>query len=58
MEDQEYQRLVRKIAEGQERLSYLEETTQANKKLMLIITVLAVATVVLNRSCSNERHTK
>lgn len=54
MDDQEYQRLLRQITEGQERLSHLEEMTQTNKKLMLIITVLAITTVLLNRSCSNK----
>ena len=58
MDDQEYQRLLRQITEGQERLSHLEEMTQTNKKLMLIITVLAITTVLLNRSCSNERRIK
>lgn len=58
MDQQEHLKLLQQIAEGQQRLIYLETEMKNNKKLMIVITVLALSTVILNRNCKNGRHSK
>jgi hypothetical protein len=41
--------ILDKLARSQGRLTLLEAEMQTNKKIMIIVTVLALATVCLNR---------
>lgn len=43
------QKILDKLAKSQSRLCLLESEMRTNKKIMVIVTVLAVATVLLNR---------
>ena len=44
-----HEEILDKLTRSQRRLALLEAEMNTNKKLMFIVTVLAVATVLLNR---------
>lgn len=48
------QEVLQQISAGQQRLASLENEMKNSKRLMVLLTILALITVILNRNCKNE----
>lgn len=48
------QSVLQQIADGQQRLAYIESQMKANKRLMLVLVLLALIILLLNRNCHKD----